>query len=285
TGLDDNQSDSIWAHIKNLFRGKDDEMPLEKAILEAKEEGDLAAEDTTMLLNVLRLSRLSVHEIMIPRTDMVCAEVTDSIQQLGQLIVEHGHSRIPIYEDDKDNIVGLIYTKDLLPAMLGSSKAELTIRDILRPAMFVPENKNARDMLREFLARRMHMAIALDEYGGTSGLVTLEDVIEQIVGDIEDEHDIQEPEEILFLDNGQLRVSGRMALEDLNEESGMRLSSDQVETIGGYLCELTGRVPRSGDSFVVQGRKITVAEADKKQVKWITISAPEALPAGGTDSQ
>ncbi|MEG6549131.1 hemolysin family protein [Desulfocurvibacter africanus] len=260
-------------------------MPLEKAILEAKEEGDLAAEDTTMLLNVLRLSRLSVHEIMIPRTDMICAEVTDSIQQLGQLIVEHGHSRIPIYEDDKDNIVGLIYTKDLLPAMLGNSKAELTIRDILRPAMFVPENKNARDMLREFLARRMHMAIALDEYGGTSGLVTLEDVIEQIVGDIEDEHDIQEPEEILFLDNGQLRVSGRMALEDLNEESGMRLSSDQVETIGGYLCELTGRVPRSGDSFVVQGRKITVAEADKKQVKWITISAPEALPAGGTDSR
>lgn len=279
--MDDNQSDSIWVHIKNLFRGKDDEMPLEKAILEAKEEGDLAAEDATMLLNVLRLSRLTVYEIMIPRTDMICAEVSDSIQQLGELIVKHGHSRIPIYENDKDNIVGLVYTKDLLPALLGS-KSETAIRDILRPTMFVPENKNARDMLREFLARRMHMAIALDEYGGTSGLVTLEDVIEQIVGDIEDEHDIQEPEEILFLDNGQMRVSGRTALEDLNEESGLRLSSEQVETIGGYLCEITGRVPRNGDSFIVQGRKITVTEADKKQVKWITISAPEALPAGST---
>lgn len=281
--MDDSQSDSIWSHIKNLFRGKDDEMPLEKAILEAREEGDLAAEDTAMLLSVLRLSRLFVHEIMIPRTDMVCAEVSDSIQQVGELIVAHGHSRIPIYENDKDNIVGLVYAKDLLPALLNGSKGESPIRGILRPAMFVPENKNVRDMLREFLARRMHMAIALDEYGGTSGIVTLEDVIEQIVGDIEDEHDIQEPEEIRFLDNGQILVSGRMALEDLNEETGMDLESEQVETIGGYLCELSGRVPRSGETFTLNGRKLSVTEADKKQVKWISISTPEALPEG--DSQ
>lgn len=280
--MEDSQSDSIWAHIKNLFRGREDELPLEKAILEAREEGDLASEDTTMLLNVLRLSRLFVHEIMVPRTDMVCAEVSDSIQQVGELIVKHGHSRIPIYEDDKDNIVGLVYTKDLLPALLNGSKAEAPIRGILRPAMFVPENKNVRDMLREFLARRMHMAIALDEYGGTSGLVTLEDVIEQIVGDIEDEHDIQEPEEIRFLDNGQVLVAGRMALDELNEEIGMHLTSEQVETIGGYLCEISGRVPKSGDSFMLDGRRLTVSEADKKQVKWITISAPEALPAGSS---
>jgi len=280
--LDDSQSDSIWSHIKKLFRGKDDELPLEKAIVEAKEEGDLAAEDVAMLLNVLRLSRLYVHEIMIPRTDMVCAEVDDTIQEVGELIVQHGHSRIPIYEDDKDNIVGLVYTKDLLPALLNGSKAESSIRGILRPALFVPENKNVRDMLREFLARRMHLAIALDEYGGTSGVVTLEDVIEQIVGDIEDEHDIQEPEEIQCLDNGQLLVSGRMALEDLNEETGMHLESEQVETIGGFLCELSGRVPRSGESFVLDGRRLTVTEADKKQIKWITIAQQEALPPPGS---
>ncbi len=278
--MEDNQSDSIWSHIKNLFRGKEDEMPLEKAIIEAREEGDLAIEDTAMLLNVLRLSRMFVHEIMIPRTDIVCAEVSDSIQQVGQLIVTHGHSRIPIYEDDKDNIVGLVYAKDLLPALLNGSKAEAPIRGILRPAMFVPENKNVRDMLREFLARRMHMAIALDEYGGTSGLVTLEDVIEQIVGDIEDEHDIQEPEEIKFLDNGQILVAGRMALDELNEEAGMHLTSEQVETIGGFLCELSGRVPKIGAAFILEGRRLTVTEADKKQVKWITISTPEAQPAG-----
>ncbi len=282
--MEDNQSDSIWSHIKNLFRGKEDEMPLEKAIIEAREEGDLAIEDTAMLLNVLRLSRMFVHEIMIPRTDIVCAEVSDSIQQVGQLIVTHGHSRIPIYEDDKDNIVGLVYAKDLLPALLNGSKAEAPIRGILRPAMFVPENKNVRDMLREFLARRMHMAIALDEYGGTSGLVTLEDVIEQIVGDIEDEHDIQEPEEIKFLDNGQILVAGRMALDELNEEAGMHLSSEQVETIGGFLCELSGRVPKIGEAFILEGRRLTVTEADKKQVKWITISTPEALPAGSSQA-
>ena len=150
----------------------------------------------------------------------------------------------------------------------------ITIAEIMRPVLFVPENKSGRDMLREFLGRRTHLAIALDEYGGTSGLVTLEDVIEEIVGEIEDEHDVEGPEEFRFEDDGSVHVSGRAPLDELAEVIGLELTSEQVETIGGYLSELSGRVPHKGDIFTLSGRRIIVEDADKKQVRWLRIEPP-----------
>lgn len=269
--MDDNQSDSIWAQIKGLFRGRDeDEPPLEKAIEEAREEGDLAMEEAAILQNVLKLAHHTVYDVMVPRTDMDCAGMDHSIAEVAELILSSGHSRIPIYKDDKDNIVGVVYAKDLLPALL-QGQNQTPASEVMRQALFVPDNKNVRDMLKDFLTRRMHMAIALDEYGGTSGLITLEDVMEEIVGDIVDEHDVEEPEEIRYLEDGRVLVSGRFSLEELGETLGLGLHSEQVETLGGFLSGLAGHVPAAGEEFEVAGRRFTIQDADKKLVRWVVI--------------
>lgn len=275
--MDDNQSDSIWAQIKGLFRGRDeDEPPLEKAIEEAREEGDLAMEEAAILQNVLKLAHHTVYDVMVPRTDMDCAGMDHSIAEVAELILSSGHSRIPIYKDDKDNIVGVVYAKDLLPALL-QGQNQTPASEVMRQALFVPDNKNVRDMLKDFLTRRMHMAIALDEYGGTSGLITLEDVMEEIVGDIVDEHDVEEPEEIRYLEDGRVLVSGRFSLEELGETLGLGLHSEQVETLGGFLSGLAGHVPAAGEEFEVAGRRFTIQDADKKLVRWVVID-PLAEP-------
>lgn len=279
--MDDSQSESLWSHLRNVFRRDNGESPLAKAIREAKGEGDLPAEDADMLLNVLRLADMPVEDAMVPRADMVCAELTSPLDEVAKLFVEHGHSRMPVYKEDKDNIVGLVYVKDLLPTLLphliqGGDDGTPELRDILRPVLFVPENKNIRAMLRDFLARGTHMAIVLDSYGGTAGLVTLEDVLEEIVGDIRDEHDQLEPEEFRFQEDGVVLVSGRAYLEDVEHVLQLTLTSEQVDTLGGYLCELAGRVPVVGQSFTMGGRRMVVREADRKQVRWVAVDpAPQ----------
>ncbi len=262
------QEGGFWSSLVGIFKNKNGHT-LEDAIREALRDGELTSHDVPMLLGVLRLQRLYVHELMVPRTDIVCCEVSAGLDEVCRLIVEEGHSRIPIFEGDKDSIIGIIHSKDLLGVLLTPPEKRPEIREVMRPPLFIPENKNVRDMLHEFLKRRQHLAIAVDEYGGTSGLITLEDVIEEIVGDIEDEHDVDEPDEIQELPDGSHLVSGRLELEELNERFLVNLISDQVETIGGYLCELTGRVPKQGETVPLQGLRLTVKEADKKQIRWL----------------
>ncbi|EPR42351.1 putative signal transduction protein with CBS domain containing protein [Desulfovibrio sp. X2] len=271
------QEGGFWSSLVGLFKNKNGHT-LEDAIREALRDGELTSEDVPMLLGVLRLQRLYVHELMVPRTDIVCCDVEAGIEEVCRLIVEEGHTRIPIFQGDKDSIIGIIHSKDMLGAMLAPPDARPGVRDIMLPPLFIPENKNVRDMLHEFLKRRQHLAIAVDEYGGTSGLITLEDVIEEIVGDIEDEHDIDEPDEIQALPDGSHLVSGRLELEELNELLNTAFTSEQVETIGGYLCEISGRVPRQGEEFTLEGLHFLVKEADKKQIRWIHVKsdAPSA---------
>jgi len=278
--LDDSsspQEGGFWSSLVGIFKNKNGHS-LEDAIREALRDGELKSDDVPMLLGVLRLQRLYVHELMIPRTDIVCCDIADGFPEVCRLIVEEGHSRIPIYEGDKDSIVGIVHAKDLLGIFLSGCEAKPALSQVMRPPLFIPENKNVRDMLHEFLKRHQHLAIAVDEYGGTSGLITLEDVIEEIVGDIEDEHDIDEPDEIQALPDGSHLISGRLELEELNESFGTALASEQVETIGGYLCELSGRVPKIGENFAIPGFSLTVKEADKKQVRWIHVK-PDAKDA------
>lgn len=267
----DGGSDSrLWSRITQIFHAKNGDT-VEKAILEARQDGELEAEEGSMLLNVLALDETLVDEIMVPRTDIDCTEIDSSVDQVVELIIESGHSRIPLYKENRDNIVGIAHAKDLLTYLYDSSKRNTPLKEVMRKPYFVPETKPVSDLLQEFRSRQVHMAIAVDEYGGTSGLITIEDILEEIVGEIDDEFDIPKEEDIQILDDSTVLLSGRTELEEMAEELGITLLSDQVETIGGYLCEMAGYVPQTGESFVIEEHRYKVKDADAKQIREIIL--------------
>jgi magnesium and cobalt transporter len=267
---------NFWNKLQKLFGYRQD-TPIEEVIKEASEDGEIENDEVSMLLNILRLDSKQVTEIMIPRTEMICAEENESLKEIAGLIIESGHSRIPIYRQSKDNIIGLIHAKDLLPFFLDPETHNNELATIIRPLLFIPDTKNVRDILFEFQAKKIHLAIAIDEYGGTSGLVTLEDVLEEIVGEIEDEYDIPKPEEIQFLDEGKILIAGRTSLDSIREVCSINLNSDQVETIGGLLCEHAGKVPQKGDHLLIADHDFEIKEADNKHILWVLVT-PTAEP-------
>ncbi len=277
--MDDGSEGRFWHLVNKFFRGRQ-EHPLNELIQAAQEEGEINAEDAAVLLKVLSLGKKLAADVMIPRTDMICADEEDGIQEVCRLIIEHGHSRIPIYRQNRDHIIGVVHAKDLMKFVVGPHGETPPLSQVMRTPLYIPETKNLKDMLAEFRKRRIHIAIALDEYGGTSGLVTLEDVLEEIVGEIEDEHDPTRPPEFQELGDGRLRLSGRFPLEELEERFGISLESEQMETLGGYLSDLGGRVPRQGDAFEAAGYKFTVTEANKRAVSWVLA---EPLPEQDQD--
>jgi len=274
--LEEGNEGTLWSMFKRIFR-REDSSKIEDIIKAASEEGEIRKEEVSIVLKVLRLGRKQVHEIMIPRTDIVCAEIESRVEDIVDIIITHGHSRIPVFKDNKDNIVGIIHAKDLLRLALkqsldcSSDAQEALLANIIREPLFIPDTKNVMEMLLEFQSRKNHLAIALDEYGGTSGLLTFEDVLEEIVGDIEDEYDFPQPDDIQVQADGNLLISGRTELKELQEHMHVNLENDQVDTIGGYLSQLAGRVPRKGDAFDIQGHRFTILEADQKKVRWIRV--------------
>lgn len=274
------ESSKIWARISRIFH-KSGADSVEQAIIEASEEGELQKEEGSMLLNILHLDELQVQDIMTPRTDVTCAPTTATTADLVDLILDSGHSRIPIYRDNPDNIVGIIYAKDLLRLTFDKTLAEKPVTEMMDQPFFVPETKNALNLLHDFKNSKKHLAVILDEYGGTAGIISIEDVLEQIVGEIEDEHDAPREEDIVPEGDGKARLSGRADLEEIAERLGISLESDEVDTIGGYLCHIAGRVPLPGESFFVAGTRFTVLEADAKKIRSIraerdTGKTPEA---------
>ena len=270
---DGSGSNSIWQRLTRVFHGRQQLDAVEQAIREAGEEGELDQQESSMLLRVLSLDDLQVQDIMTPRTDIVCVPRTAGILEVAGVILETGHSRLPIYQDNRDNIIGVVYAKDLLSYM-GNGETGTRVDQSMREPYFVPETKRVLDLLQEFRTRKTHLAIILDEYGGTAGLVTIEDVLEQIVGEIEDEYDAPRREDITAQENGWL-VTGRAYLEDLEEKIGLKVESDEVDTLGGYLSHLAGRVPRAGERFSLNGMNLTVQEADPKQVHLIRVEAAD----------
>ena len=186
---------SIWSRLGRLF-GRDDEESLEKAILEARAEGEVEPDEESMLLGILRFNDLQVQDTMTPRTDIDCVPEDMPLPEVARVIVTSGHSRIPVFRETRDNIVGILHAKDILSSLLSPETGKQELSAIMRDPFFVPETKPIRALLQEFRARKQHIAIALDEYGGTSGLITIEDLLEEIVGDIEDEHDAPRQEDI-----------------------------------------------------------------------------------------
>ena len=268
--MEDNGDSTLWKSIRDFFTSRD-ENPIEDVIKEAERDGDLAQDVGRILLNVLRLESRQIKEIMQPRPDIVCLEEDASIREVAETIIESGHSRLPVYRDNKDQIIAVVHAKDILPVLLQHDDSATSLADLMRPPLWVPETKSVKSMLLEFQGKKMHLAIALDEYGGTSGLITLEDVLEEIVGEIEDEYDTPKPREITVLEDECCLVSGRTLLEDLRDQLEIELSSDFVETLGGFIIEMAGRIPASGETFDIMGYTFQIKEADSKQIHSVLI--------------
>lgn len=250
-----------------------------KALVEvADKEGYLEAEEREMIHSIFEFGETQVREIMVPRMDMVCAEVGATMGELVQLITRHGHTRIPLYEGSVDNIRGIIHAKDLLP-YLNDPDARPSLESLARPAIFVPESKPIKDMLKEFQSERTHMAIVVDEYGGTVGLVTLEDVIEEIVGEIQDEYD-EEPSLVRRVDEHTWLVDAKIDIEELNETLGLRLPTEEgYDTLGGFLLQRMGHLPQQKEEVRDADTVFVIERVVKRRIKRVRITKGGTAPA------
>jgi magnesium and cobalt transporter len=271
-------SDGIFTGIWNLFRklarpGVTEE-EIHSIIDVGEQEGVINQDEHAMIDAVLDLGDTLVREILVPRTEMVAVEVSTPVTEVLQTIIEAGHSRIPVYEGDVDHVTGILYAKDLLK-LWGKLPEEISIKSICRKAYIIPETKTIADLLKEFKLRRVHMAVAVDEYGGTSGIVTIEDILEEIVGEIQDEHDPVEHSGILRLDDGSYIFDARSHIEDVEEELDVQLPRGDYDTLGGFISHLLGHVPAQGEQGSYERILFTVEEADARKVSTIKVSISE----------
>jgi CBS domain containing-hemolysin-like protein len=243
------------------------------------EQGILEAEEEQMIQAVIELGDQRIHEVMVPRIAMVTLRATASMDEAIDTVIDGGHSRIPVYEETIDEIVGILYAKDLLPFLKGSVEERPSVRSILRTPVFVPESMTVDDLLHELQRRKVHLAIVLDEYGGTAGLVTIEDLLEEIVGEIQDEYDEEEPM-IVQLTDDEARVDGRASVDDLEELFDISLGledEDEYDTIGGLIYHRIGGVPKPGDRVETDDLTLTVETTNGKRVGKVLVSASGAL--------
>ncbi len=231
-------------------------------------KGTLEQDEREMIYSIFQFGETLSREIMVPRIDITGLEVTSSGLDAIQLFTRSGHSRVPVFEDTIDNIIGLLYAKDLLQGDTTSHEI-FDIRPFLRKAYFIPESKNVDELLREMQAQGIHLAIVVDEYGGTAGLVTLEDIVEEIVGEIRDEYDQGEEHQVMRLSNDEFVFSGRVALDDVFDNLGVDLNSDVADTLGGYIYGQIGRVPIGGEQIKIDGWILTVAQVSGRRIRKI----------------
>jgi putative hemolysin len=234
-------------------------------------EGAMDKEEQEMIENVLELRESTAGEIMTPRTDLVAVDVSADLPTVLDTIQKVGHSRIPVYEENIDNIVGLVYAKDLL-GEIGRSAGEFDLRRRMREAYFVPETKPLRALLHEFQNQKLHIAIVLDEYGGTAGIVTLEDILEELVGPIADEYEKTPPESVRKIDENTIEVDARTYVDDLNDAYALDLPEDEdYDTVGGFVFSRLGYIPKAGEHFDYDNLEFTIASAEPRRVKRIKI--------------
>ena len=241
------------------------EEELQEAISSSEEEGFLAESEGDMLQAIFEFGDTIVREIMVARPDMVCCAADAPLDELLQVILHTGHSRIPIFDGSIDRIVGVIYAKDLL-RYWGAPPEQLSLTTVMRPPFFVPETKRIEDLLIDFRTRRVHMAIVVDEYGGTSGLITIEDLLEEIVGDIQDEYD-REEEWVQPQPDGSLLLDARANVEELEECFDIEIPREKFDTVGGLLIHLLGNVPLAGETARAHGLLLKVVESDERKVR------------------
>ena len=251
---------------------------------EASERGLFDADSFEMLEGVLAVGELKVRDIMIARSMMVVVGRDDEPKELLSAVVESGHSRFPVTGEDRDEIVGILLAKDLLRHFVESTDQDFDIREFVRPAVFVPESKRLNVLLREFRKNHNHMAIVVDEYGGVAGLVTIEDVIEQIVGDIADEHDTDDDQPIRHDREREFTVQALTRIEDFNEYFGATLADDDYDTVGGLVAQAFGRVPRRGDVVRIGEFEFRVVRASRRRIESLRVlTARDVKPPAADD--
>lgn len=236
-----------------------------------EEPGSLEREERKMIYSIFQFGETLTREIMIPRIDILALDVRTSLSKAIQVFLDSGHSRLPVYEATIDNILGLLYAKDLLK-LTSSAKDQVSLRGLLRPAYFVPETKKVDELLAEMQSQRIHMGLVVDEYGGVAGLVTLEDIVEEIVGEIRDEYDTAS-EEVLYQEVGQHQYifQGRIDLDDFNEVMGSHLPKDEADTLAGFLYDKMSRVPQGGESIMVDGLTFTIEQVAGRRIRRVRV--------------
>jgi CBS domain containing-hemolysin-like protein len=275
--------------VKGLRRDSAITESLEEVIEESEREAnELSSQERMMLANLLKFGELAVSEVMVPRPDIVAVEAETPISELIRLFREAQHSRLPIYRETLDDPLGMIHIKDVLAAaeVVGDGQLRwphMPITKLKRDVLFVPGAMPALDLLLRMQATRKHLALVVDEYGGTDGLVSIEDLVEVIVGEIEDEHDIEEKPQVVARTDGGYDADARASLEELNERTGLDLaaaeSDEEVNTLGGVVVSTLGRVPARGEIVSVAGIEIEVLEADPRRVKRLRIRSRTPVPA------
>ena len=267
-----------------LLREPEDRGQLVELLHSAFERRLLDAEALSMIEGVLQVSETQVRDVMIPRSQMDMLDATESPEKFIPFVIETAHSRFPVYEDNRDNVIGILLAKDLLRFY---AEEAFNVREMLRPSVFVPESKRLNVLLKEFRANRNHIAIVVDEYGGVSGLVTIEDVIEQIVGDIEDEYDFDETEDNILVDrSGRYRVKAVTEVGDFNEYFGTQFSDEDHDTMGGLVVGRFGRLPKRGESIAIEGFTFQVLRSDSRKIHSLLVDKPAAKPEdAGTAAQ
>ena len=263
-----------------LLRTPDDRHELIELLRRAHERFLFDAEALSMIEGVLQVSQLSVRDIMVPRSQMEVIDIRESPEQFLPRVVKTAHSRFPVVDGDRDRVIGILHAKDLLRLQIDS---DVDIRDLLRPPVFVPESKRLNVLLREFRADRHHLAIVVDEYGGSAGLITIEDVLEQIVGDIEDEFDFdEESDHVVAIEPGssgpRYRVRALASVAQINEAMRAEIADEGFDTIGGLVTDHLGRVPRRGEQITIGGVLFEVLRADARQAHLFLVERSAAAP-------
>ncbi|HLG52819.1 MAG TPA: transporter associated domain-containing protein [Steroidobacteraceae bacterium] len=255
-----------------------DRAALVELLRSAARRGVLGADALAMMEGVLGVADLQVRDIMVPRSQMVVLEREAAPDQRLPVIIDSGHSRFPVIGDDRDQVVGILLAKDLLRYYAEGATGGFDIREVLRPAAFVPESKRLNVLLKEFRVSHNHMAIVVDEYGGVSGLVTIEDVIEEIVGEIADEYDTDEDQTIRREGDRQFVILALTRIQEFNDYFSTGFSEEEYDTIGGLVMHQFGRLPRRGESVVMDGLEFKVLRADRRRIDQLRVTTPAPLP-------
>ena len=271
------ETTSWFGRVARALTGKRDE-PRDRAALvrtlrDAERRDVVGPDALAMIEGALSVGDMQVQDIMVPRAQMVVIEDDEQPDEFVGAVVESGHSRFPVIGDNRDEVVGILFAKDLLTYFARNGGERFDLADAMRPAVFIPESKRLDVLLREFKSRRNHMAIVVDEYGGVSGLVTIEDVLEQIVGEIDDEHDTGDERLISAHANGEFTVKARTPVEDFNEYFGSEFDDDEADTMGGVVVRAFARLPSRLEQITLEGFRFTVVRADKRRVHLLRVRA------------
>jgi len=274
--MDESNKPSLLERLSALLtREPEDREHLLKQLHSAFERNLLDGDALSMIEGALQVSEMQVRDIMVPRSQVDMIDVNEPPEKFIPHVIATAHSRFPVIDKNRDDVIGILLAKDLLRFYAGDE--EFNVRQMLRPAVFVPESKRLNVLLREFRANRNHMALVVDEYGGVAGLVTIEDILEQIVGDIEDEYDSDESEDNIVRDQGGLyRVKAQTEIADFNRVFGTKYSDADFDTVGGLVLNRFGRLPRRGDAITIDGLRVQVLRADSRRLHSLQV---QPIPA------